>query len=146
MTNVTQDDAALAGEYVLGLLDSAVSAQVSARIATDTDFAREVRAWQERLMPLLESEEQIPSTDVWSKIAAQISAMPDIHTDDAFVKAAFQKILSVDANEQEVAASIAAMQEFQSLTAATESDAMVSKPRTMLIQALINHNDFVTIR
>lgn len=72
MTNATQDDAALAGEYVLGLLDSAVSAQVSARIATDVDFAAEVRAWQERLMPLLNSDEQIPSTDVWPQIKAQI--------------------------------------------------------------------------
>ena len=86
------------------------------------------------------------ASELASKIAAQISAMPDIHTDDAFVKAAFQKILSVDANEQEVAASIAAIQEFRSLTAAPESAGAASKSQTMLIQALINHNDFVTIR
>ena len=81
-----------------------------------------------------------------SKIAAQVSGMPDIDTEDAFVKAAFQTILSVDANEQEVAASVAAMQEFQSLSDAPDSTDEVHKSRIMLIHALINHNDFVTIR
>ena len=81
-----------------------------------------------------------------SKIATQVAALPDIDTDDAFVKAAFQTVLSVDANETEVAASVGAMQEFRSLTAALESADAVAKSRTMLIHALINHNDFVTIR
>ena len=86
------------------------------------------------------------ASELASKIASQISAVPDIDTDEAFVKAAFRTILSVDANGQEVAASVAAMQEFRSLTAATESADAGAKSRTMLIQALINHNDFVTIR
>lgn len=82
------------------------------------------------------------------KIAAQVSAMSDINTDEAFVRAAFQAVLSADANEQEVAASVAAMQEFRSLAAAPAPapDDAASKARTMLIHALINHNDFVTIR
>ncbi|MBC7966594.1 MAG: PSD1 domain-containing protein [Fuerstia sp.] len=82
------------------------------------------------------------------KIAAQVSAMSDINTDEAFVRAAFQAVLSVDANEQEVAASVAAMQEFRSLAAAPAPapDGTATKARTMLIHALINHNDFVTIR
>jgi hypothetical protein len=86
------------------------------------------------------------ASELAAKIASQVSAMPDIDTDEAFVKAAFQTILSVDGNEQEVAAAVAAMQEFRSLTAAPESADAASKSRTMLIHALINHNDFVTIR
>ncbi|MEJ7590978.1 MAG: DUF1553 domain-containing protein [Planctomycetaceae bacterium] len=86
------------------------------------------------------------ASELASKIAKRVSDLPSIDTEDAFVRAAFQTVLSVDANEQEVAASVAAMQEFRSLTAAPESDDAVSKSRTMLIHALINHNDFVTIR
>ena len=44
------------------------------------------------------------------KIAARVSAMPAIDTDDSFVRAAFQTVLTVDANEQEIAACVAAMQ------------------------------------
>ena len=80
------------------------------------------------------------------KIATLVSALPQIDTDATFVQAAFQTVLAVDANAQEVAASVAAMHEFRSLTTAPESDDAVSKSRTMLIHALINHNDFVTIR
>ena len=61
-------------------------------------------------------------------------------------QAAFRTVLSVDANEQEVVAGLAAMHEFRSLAAAPESEDAASKARTMLIHALINHNDFVTIR
>ena len=78
------------------------------------------------------------------KIAARVSAMPAIDTDDSFVRAAFQTVLTVDANEQEIAACVAAMQEFRELAAESQGDA--AKARTMLIHALINHNDFVTIR
>jgi len=86
------------------------------------------------------------ASEMASKIATQVAAMPDIDTDDAFVKAAFQTILSAHANEEEVAASVAAMREFRRLTAAPESSDAVAKSRTMFIHALINHNDFVTIR
>ena len=86
------------------------------------------------------------ASELASKIATQVAGMPDVDTDDAFVKAAFQTILSVDANEQEVAASVAAMQEFRRLTTAPGSKDAEAKSRTMFIHALINHNDFVTIR
>jgi anti-sigma-K factor RskA len=79
MTNITQDDAALAGEYVLGLLDHAAFAQASARIATDTDFAAEVRGWQERLIPLLDTDDQTAVPDLWPQIEARI--MPETGQD-----------------------------------------------------------------
>lgn len=79
MTNITQDDAALAGEYVLGLLDNAAFAQASARVATDTDFAAEVRSWQERLIPLLNTDDQTVVPDLWPQIEARI--MPETGQD-----------------------------------------------------------------
>ena len=82
MTNITQDDAALAGEYVLGLLDNAAFAQASARVATDTDFAAEVRSWQERLIPLLDTDDQTVVPDLWPQIEARI--MPETGQDHFF--------------------------------------------------------------
>lgn len=72
VTNLTQDDLALAGEYVLGLLDAAGQAQANARIATDPEFASEVIAWGGRFEPLLGASDQQPSAHVWEKIVTQI--------------------------------------------------------------------------
>jgi anti-sigma-K factor RskA len=67
MSNLSEDDIALAGEYVLGLLDAAGEATVNARIATDSAFAAEVDAWRERLAPMLAGEEAAPA-HIWAAI------------------------------------------------------------------------------
>lgn len=67
MIKLSEDDIALAGEYVLGLLDVATSATVEARIATDSTFAEEIEAWRLRLQPMLGSEET-PPTHIWRSI------------------------------------------------------------------------------
>ncbi len=67
MTRLSEDDIALAGEYVLGLLDAAGEASVNARIATDYDFASEVEAWRGRLQAMLERE-VAPPQHIWSAI------------------------------------------------------------------------------
>ena len=46
-----RDDADLAAEYVLGVLDGAERRAVERRAATDAAFAREIDAWAERLGP-----------------------------------------------------------------------------------------------
>ncbi len=84
------------------------------------------------------------ASDLALRIAALVSEAAALDSDDAFVRAAFQTVLSVDANEQEIAVSVAAMNEFRGLAA--ESEDKASKARIMLVHALINHNDFVTIR
>lgn len=71
MTMLDGDDIALAGEYVLGLLDSATEATVTARVATDAEFAAEVEAWRERLMPMLGSD-KAPPTHIWSVISDRL--------------------------------------------------------------------------
>ena len=73
MTVMTEEDFALAGEYVLGLLDAGQDAIVIARIATDSDFAAEVEAWRLRLNPLL-GPEQAPPVELWSKIEKALPA------------------------------------------------------------------------
>lgn len=67
MTSLSENDIALAGEYVLGLLDAAGEATVAARIATDAAFAAEVEAWRERLAPMLAGEET-PPAHLWPAV------------------------------------------------------------------------------
>ncbi|MDA1231999.1 MAG: DUF1553 domain-containing protein, partial [Planctomycetota bacterium] len=86
------------------------------------------------------------ASDFATKIAGQIAATDAAATDEAFVQAAFHTVLAVDANDQEVAASLSAMREFRSVAAEPTSEDTASNARTMLIHVLINHNDFVTIR
>ncbi len=79
MTMLTEDDIALAGELVLGLLDPAAEAQANARIATDADFAAEVEAWRTRLAPMLDGAEVPAPADGWKQILAALppETVPD---------------------------------------------------------------------
>lgn len=74
MSRLTEDDIALAGEYVLGLLDPAETAQVQARAATDADFAAEVEAWRERLQSMAAGADMPAPDHVWSAIEAKLPA------------------------------------------------------------------------
>ncbi len=81
MAILSEDDVATAAEFALGLLDSSGEASTSARVATDTDFAAEVEAWRERMLPLvLGGEEPVPA-HVWQSIATKI-AMPAVQDND----------------------------------------------------------------
>jgi anti-sigma-K factor RskA len=72
MTMLTEEDMALAGEYVLGLLDAGEAAQVQARVVTDAGFAAEVDAWRDRLQSLALGTDEAVSDHVWSGIAAKL--------------------------------------------------------------------------
>ncbi len=68
MTVLSDDDIALAGEYVLGLLDPAADATTVARIATDPEFSAEVDAWRLRLQPMVDGNDSAAPLGVWQKI------------------------------------------------------------------------------
>ncbi|MBX3397975.1 MAG: DUF1553 domain-containing protein [Gemmataceae bacterium] len=68
------------------------------------------------------------------KIAAKINA----DTDAAFVKESFERILGYTPSQTEASAALEALAEFRKLAPATA--------RARLALALVNHNDFVTIR
>ncbi len=80
MTILSEEDIALAGEYVLGLLDAAEAATVQARVATDAAFAAEVEAWQTRLGAMVAGAEAAPSDGIWPGI---IAALPTATGQDA---------------------------------------------------------------
>ena len=73
MTMLNEDDIALAGEYVLGLLDAAAEGTVAARIATDAAFAAEVEAWRGRMQSMFVGEE-VPPSHVWKDIDGALPA------------------------------------------------------------------------
>jgi anti-sigma-K factor RskA len=74
MTALSEDDIALAGEYVLGLLDAAEEARAAARIATDRDFAAEVEAWRERLQAMFAGGDAEAPAHLYAAIEGRLPA------------------------------------------------------------------------
>ncbi len=69
-----QDNKALAGEYVLGLLEGEAKMTVERRIASDADFAREVEAWRSRLAAFDDTVDARAASDtLWSRIEAGLA-------------------------------------------------------------------------
>jgi anti-sigma-K factor RskA len=69
-----RDDSPLAAEYVMGLLDAEARADAERRIASDTDFARQVEAWRARFSQLdYTAEEVVPAGDLWQRIEGSLS-------------------------------------------------------------------------
>jgi len=69
------DPAALAGEYVLGVLDAQAEASVRARLATDPVLAAEVDFWRTRLARLhvADGDAPAPSVATWLRIERTLS-------------------------------------------------------------------------
>ncbi len=76
-----------------------------------------------------------------ARIAGRIAAK----TDAEFLTAAFVLILGCTPTAEERTACESAMAEFRTLAAGT-ADEKAKRARVLLVQALLNHNDFVTIR
>jgi anti-sigma-K factor RskA len=66
-------DDVLAGEFVLGVLDTAQRRQLQARMQTDRAFARRVEQWERRLAPLLADIQpvQVPAS-IWTAVCARL--------------------------------------------------------------------------
>jgi anti-sigma-K factor RskA len=75
----SSDEAMLAAEYVLGVLDAPARRAFAARMARDASLAREVAQWQRRLSPMAEEFEEVaPPLGLWPRIRAHVglSAAP----------------------------------------------------------------------
>jgi anti-sigma-K factor RskA len=70
MSGSVEDPTVLAGEYVLGLLDSAQMRQVEAQAVEDPALAREIVFWEDQLTPLASLVPPVqPSPVLWSRLA-----------------------------------------------------------------------------
>jgi len=71
------DEAMLAAEYVLGVLDAPARRAFAARMAKDASLAREVAQWQRRLSPMAdEFEDVVPPLGLWPRIRAHVGLSP----------------------------------------------------------------------
>jgi hypothetical protein len=79
------------------------------------------------------------------KIAARLDT-PALAADAAFVTAAFELVLGCTPTAQEQTACEQALKELLDLAVAEKRPGPKQRARTTLVHALLNHNDFVTIR
>jgi anti-sigma-K factor RskA len=71
---ISRDDRAMAGEYVLGVLEGAVKAAAERRIASDAEFARAVESWRSRLAVFDDTTQtQTASDALWRSIESAVS-------------------------------------------------------------------------
>lgn len=71
LSPMEQDDA-LAGEYVLGVLDLAQRAEVERRLKTDAAFAERVLAWENRFAEMNDSFAPVPAPNLMPAIEARL--------------------------------------------------------------------------
>ena len=71
---LTEEEDALAAEYVLGTLSAEELRIAAAHLAGNPDFARAVEAWERRLAPLAQAaREQVPSPAVFESLMMRIA-------------------------------------------------------------------------
>jgi hypothetical protein len=78
------------------------------------------------------------------KIASSIESANPSATDDEFITLVFRLVLASDPSAEERIAASDALQQFRE--AAADADQSKNTARVLLLQAVLNHNDFVTIR
>ncbi|QDU27298.1 Planctomycete cytochrome C [Anatilimnocola aggregata] len=86
------------------------------------------------------------ATNVAQKIAARLEMDRPKASDEEFTRAAFITILAVEPNADELALVASALDQFKELARSQQKPTPDLVARTAIIHALLNHNDFVTIR
>jgi hypothetical protein len=77
-------------------------------------------------------------------IATRLAELPAVPSDEQFIQDAFRLVLGTAPLPAEISACTQAMHDLRN--ASGESGMTDSKVRTALVLALLNHNDFVTVR
>jgi hypothetical protein len=81
-----------------------------------------------------------------AKINERLHARLGRVDDAAFVKAAFEMVLSAAPSAEELKVSVEALAELQAALKDVKEADRSKRARAQLVQALVNHNDFVTVR
>jgi len=89
--------------------------------------------------------------DAAAKIADRLLALSELQEDDAFIKAAFVTVLAASPTDDELTACRAALADWAAILPAGKKSASAGESaqrqgRINLVHALLNHNDFITIR
>lgn len=75
--NIQDNDDFLAAEFVLGVLDEPMRAQLARRMTADADFAQQVTHWQKAFSGIdVTTQDVTPAPDVWWAIQRDINQTP----------------------------------------------------------------------
>jgi pentose-5-phosphate-3-epimerase len=85
-------------------------------------------------------------TEMAGKITQRIAAARPNATDSDFVRTAFATILSVEPTPEEQATMAELLERMTQLAKARNRPDPETVARTNLVQTILNHNDFITIR
>ena len=77
-------------------------------------------------------------------LAGELNAQ--MRNQDAFIAAAYQRVLSREPSDEELELCREFLTEQSALVAQTDAVSADAKAREGLVRVLLNHNDFVTIR
>jgi len=73
--NTQENDALIAAEYVLGVVDEITRVQLTQRLMSDADFARQVSGWQKAFSGVdVTTQDVTPSPEVWHAIERDLNA------------------------------------------------------------------------
>lgn len=86
------------------------------------------------------------ATAMAEKIAAKVQAANPQASEEQFVRTAFQLILSTDPKQAEIDLVLEALTQLTEVATQKKTPNAQSFARTQIVHALLNHNDFVTIR
>jgi hypothetical protein len=91
-------------------------------------------------------ENSLLATNVAEKVAQTITVANPQASEQEFIRIAFLTVLFVEPSVQEQAAAQSSLAELVEIARRDNRPDPTNRARTMLIHALLNHNDFVTIR
>ena len=86
------------------------------------------------------------ATVMGEKIAQRLATAHPAATDNEFIRAAFLTILSVEPSSEELSLAVEGLTRLTIIAKQKNRPSPEAHARTSLVQALLNHNDFVTIR
>jgi hypothetical protein len=86
------------------------------------------------------------ANDAARKLTQRILATDSDMSDSEFVRFAFLTVLGVEATESELGAAMRALTQFGELAVQANRSDPRNFAQTNVVQALLNHNDFVTVR
>ena len=109
-------------------------------------YRRDQSIVPQQALALTDSRLVLDAADQIAKRLSQPTATEKTPPNDQeFIQKAFYELLGIHANDDETRASVKALASWRSLPKVA-GDASVDRARAYLIWALLNHNDFITVR
>lgn len=106
-------------------------------------YRREQSIVPQQALALANSRQALEAAE---KIATRLQSQSENTEDAAFIRAAFISVLATTPTAEEQAACQQALDAWTKINASAKSPHAALRARTNLVHALLNHNDFVTVR